>query len=180
MTTTKYPFVWRLLHWIIAAFVIALIAIGLWMVDRAQANIWDDLTNTLYAWHKAIGFIVLLLMFVRVLMRLFSSRPAPAASLSPAMRKISSTVHVLMYVLLVAVPLLGWAGVTAFPALGIAAGISLPALPGIAQDQELAKRIFEIHSTLAIALGCLALLHIAAAIKHRWIDRDEVFERMSL
>ena len=180
MNTIRYALSLRLLHWIIAALVIALVTIGLWMVNRAQADLWDDLTNTLYAWHKALGFAVLLLMIARLIVRLISNTPPPAASLSPALRRISRGVHALLYLLLLAVPLLGWAGVSAFPALIIVEGINLPSMPGIPEDQSLAKRFFEIHSTLAIALAALALLHIAAAIKHRWINKDEVFDRMRL
>ena len=180
MSTIRYALSLRLLHWIIAALVIAMIAIGLWMVNRAQADIWDGLTNALYSWHKALGFTVLFLMIIRVIVRLVSRKPPPVASLSPTVRRISEGVHLLLYLLLLVVPLLGWAGVTAFPALIIVEGINLPAMPGIPTDQSLAKQFFEIHSTLAIALAILAGLHIAAAIKHRWIDKDEVFDRMRL
>jgi len=180
MSTIRYALGLRLLHWIIAALVIALVAIGLWMVNRAQADIWDGLTNALYSWHKALGFTVFFLMTVRVIVRLTSNKPAPAASLSPTVRRVSEGVHLLLYLLLLIVPLLGWAGVSAFPALTIVDGINLPAMPGIPADQALAKQFFEIHSTLAIALAILAGLHIAAAIKHRWINKDEVFDRMRL
>ena len=148
------------------------------MVSRAGADLWDDLTNSLYAWHKAMGFAVLLLMLIRVLVKLFCRKPEPVASLPPTTRKIAASVHGLLYLLLLAVPLLGWAGVSAFPALGINASISLPAMPGIDTDQALAKRIFEIHSTLAFVLMGLAALHIAAALKHWLINKDEVIDRM--
>ena len=180
MSTIRYALSLRLLHWIIATLVIALIAIGIWMVERAQADLWDGLTNTLYSWHKALGFAVLLLMIMRIIVRLISDTPPPATGLSLAVRRISTGVHLLLYLLLLVVPLLGWAGVSAFPALIIVEGVNLPAMPGVPADQSLAKRFFEIHSTLAMALAVLAVLHIAAAVKHRWINKDEVFDRMRL
>jgi len=84
-----------------------------------------------------------------------------------------------MYLLLLVVPLLGWAGVSAFPALITIAGYHLPAMPGIPKDQALAKQIFEIHGTLAMALLILVVGHVAAALKHLFINRDNVFQRMT-
>ncbi|AWB34511.1 TauD/TfdA family dioxygenase [Orrella marina] len=178
MNTRKYPLAGRILHWIVAILVLGLASTGLWMVSRAGADLWDDLTNSLYAWHKAMGFAVLLLMLIRVLVKLFCAQPGPVASLSPATRKIAASVHGLLYLLLLVIPLMGWAGVTAFPALGINANLSLPAMPGISTDQALAKQFFEIHSTLAFVLIGLTALHIAAALRHWLINKDEVLDRM--
>ena len=139
----------RLLHWLTAVFIAALVMLGLWMKERSGANIWDALTNTLYAWHKLIGFLVLLL-----------------------------TAHGVLYLLLLAVPLLGWAGVTAYPALITVGGYNLPAMPGIPQDQALAKQLFEIHGNLALLLAVLALGHLTAALYHLVIKKDGVFQRM--
>jgi cytochrome b561 len=86
--------------------------------------------------------------------------------------------HGLLYVLLVAVPLLGWAGVTAYPALITVAGQHLPAMPLIAQNEALAKQLFAAHGTLALVLGALIIAHICAALKHLFINRDEIFARM--
>ena len=180
MEHEKYPLASRLLHWAVAVLIAGLAATGLWMVSRAGADLWDDLTNSLYAWHKAMGFIVLILMLIRVLVRLLCTQPKPASSLSPTMRKLSASVHGILYLLLLAVPLLGWAGVSAFPALGISGSVSLPGMPGIAQDQGLAKSILEVHANLAFVLLGLAALHIAAALKHWLIDKDEVLHRMLL
>jgi len=86
--------------------------------------------------------------------------------------------HGLLYVLLFAVPLLGWAGVTAYPALITVAGYHLPAMPGITPNEALAKQLFALHGTLAFVLGALVIGHIAAALKHLMFNRDGVFERM--
>ena len=65
----KYPVGWRLLHWLMALMVLTLIPVGLWMASRAEADIWGELTNTLYSWHKLIGFSVLSLMILRIIVR---------------------------------------------------------------------------------------------------------------
>jgi cytochrome b561 len=73
---------------------------------------------------------------------------------------------------------LGWAAVTAYPALITVAGYHLPPMPWVMQNEALAKQLFAIHGLLAFVLGALALGHIAAALMHLLLKRDGVFERM--
>jgi cytochrome b561 len=173
-----YSLIARALHWMTAIFIIILIALGVWMTERAAANLWDALTNTLYGWHKLIGFLVLLLTAIRIIVKLRSKRPPYPPSVGPAALKLSAAVHGALYLLLLVVPLLGWAAVTAFPALITLGGFHLPAMPGIPQDQALAKQLFEIHGNLALVLAVLALAHIAAGLHHLLIKKDGVFQRM--
>jgi cytochrome b561 len=158
--------------------VIILIPIGLWMVSRGTANIWDNLTNALYAWHKAIGFITLWIIVARLLIRLQQQTPDYGGQLSAPTRLLVKCIHGLLYLLLICVPLLGWAGITAYPALNTIGGYNLPALPFVPKSADLAKQLFEIHGTLAIILGILALGHAAAGLKHLLINRDNIFQRM--
>jgi cytochrome b561 len=176
--SSTYSLTSRVLHWITALFIVTLIALGVWMTERAQANLWDALTNTLYGWHKLIGFIVLLLTALRIIVKLRSTRPPYPPSVSAPTIKFAAAAHGVLYLLLIVVPLLGWAGVTAFPALITLGGFNLPPMPGIPQDQALAKQLFEIHGNLAIVLAVLALGHIAAALRHLLIKKDGVFQRM--
>jgi len=175
-----YSIIARALHWITAVCIIALISLGVWMTERAAANLWDALTNTLYGWHKLIGFLVLLLTAVRIVVKLRSSRPPYPASVPPAAFKLAAAMHGALYLLLLVVPLLGWAAVTAYPALITLGGFHLPAMPGIPKDQALAKQLFEIHGNLALVLAVLALGHIAAGLHHLFVKKDGVFQRMWL
>lgn len=167
------------LHWLTVLCLLALFPLGKWMTARAAANLWDDLTNLIYGWHKLIGMAVLILIVLRILAKLISPDPAYEPSVSRTIQVLAKSVHGTMYLLLLAVPLLGWAGVSAFPALITIAGYHLPAMPGIPKDQALAKQIFEIHGTLAMVLLVLIVGHVAAALKHLLIDRDGVFQRMT-
>lgn len=167
------------LHWLTVLCLLALFPLGKWMTARAAANLWDDLTNLIYGWHKLIGMAVLILIVLRILAKLISPDPAYEPSVSRTIQVLAKSVHGMMYLLLLAVPLLGWAGVSAFPALITIAGYHLPAMPGIPKDQALAKQIFEIHGTLAMVLLVLIVGHVAAALKHLLIDRDGVFQRMT-
>jgi cytochrome b561 len=168
----------KTLHWIVALAVIGLVPVGKFMADRGAAGIFDALTNTLYVWHKAIGFTVLLLMIIRIALKFGRGTPAPVETLSPVERLVSGVVHNLIYVLLVLTPLLGWAGVTAFPALITVGGYHLPPMPFVPQDQALAKQIFALHGLSAMALVVLSLMHIGAALMHRVVKKDAVFARM--
>jgi cytochrome b561 len=148
------------------------------MTARAGANLWDDQTNLLYGLHKALGFTVLLLMLLRLVLKLRTAAPAYPASLAPLHILVAKTVHGVLYLLLFAVPLLGWAGVTAYPALITVAGYHLPPMPWVAQNEALAKQLFAVHGTLAFVLAALVICHIAAALVHLLFKRDGVFERM--
>lgn len=176
--TSKYPLSLRVIHWLSFLLILALIILGYWMTNRSGANIWDATTNALYAWHKALGFTILMIVGVRIAVRAYAPRTSAPQSLPLTQRKLIQVVHFSLYVLLIAVPLFGWAGVTAFPALITLGGYNLPAMPGVLVDQALAKRLLEIHGTLAIALIVLALGHIAAALKHLLIDKDGIFNRI--
>lgn len=178
--TKSFSVTQRWLHWIVAMLVLTLLPMGFWMVDRAEADIWDGLTGTLYASHKALGFLVLWLVAWRLILRAVHTAPDYPTSVSPSIQKLAKTTQWLMYLLLLIIPLLGWAGVTAFGALNLFWGMSLPAMPGIAADKVFAKELFAIHGWLAIALCVLLFMHIAGALKHLLVDRDGVFDHMSL
>ncbi|MGB4246681.1 MAG: cytochrome b [Pseudohongiellaceae bacterium] len=177
-SVTKYALSSRILHWLIAVLVLVLVPVGLWMASRAEINLFDDLTNTLYAWHKAIGFSVLLLMVLRIFFKARNAAPVYPDALPRWQVIAAKSLHHLLYVLLIVTPLLGWAGVTAFPALITLGGYDLPAMPFVPQDQALATQLFGVHGVFAITLGVLVTGHIAAAVIHLVIRKDGVFQRM--
>ena len=173
----KYPAGWRVLHWVMALMVLVLIPVGLWMASRAEADIWGALTNTLYSAHKAVGFTVLLLIIVRIFVKVTMNSPPYPETMPRSLQMAARSMHHLIYVLLVLTPLFGWAGVTAFPALTIVGEVSLPGMPFVEENKDLASRLFYIHGWLAITLGVLIAGHIAAALRH-WLRKDGVFQRM--
>ncbi|MDX1491953.1 MAG: cytochrome b/b6 domain-containing protein [Pseudohongiellaceae bacterium] len=177
-TIQRYPLAWRLIHWLSAAAIASLAVIGIWMAERAEADLFDSLTDTLYAWHKGIGFCVLALAIVRVLIKVKATAPAYPASLPKKARIAATSLHHLLYVLLFTTPLLGWASVSAYPALGTVGGLSLPAMPGIPVNEELAGQLFEAHELSAFALIALVTGHIGAALVHGLKLKDGIFSRM--
>jgi cytochrome b561 len=178
MTDQVYRPAQRALHWIIALMIFTLIPVGIWMSNRGEANLWDGLTNSLYSWHKLFGFTALLLIVTRIVVKLRATAPPYPASMTKGEVSAAHAVHGLIYLLMLIVPLAGWAGVTAFPALVTVGGYNLPPMPFVPVNRGLAETFFFIHKVAAISLAVLALGHIAAALRHLIVKKDGVFQRM--
>jgi cytochrome b561 len=163
----------RLMHWLVAVMILGSIAAGLIMVNLKPG----DLQNQLYSTHKAFGIVILALVAVRVLYRLINGAPPPEPSLSPLKRFVSQATHYALYALLIAMPILGWAGTSAFgapvPIFGL---FDMP--PLLAKDQELAKQIFQWHEFGAYAMAALVIIHAGAALHHHFVLKDNVLRRM--
>jgi len=165
------------LHWLLGLSLVALFALGLYMHELP----FSPLRLKLYNWHKWAGMAILALSLVRLLWRVTHRPPALPQALEAAMpgwqRLAHHATHHLLYALFFAVPLLGWAYSSAagFPIVFL--GV-LP-LPDFAPvDPALAELIKPWHAIAAYAMTGLALLHVAAALKHQWVDRDGLLHRM--
>lgn len=166
-----------LLHWLLAAAILGLFALGVYMTDLP----FSPGRLKLYNWHKWAGVTVLLLSLVRLVWRLLRRPPPLPAAVVRAMPRWQAlahhATHHLMYALFFAVPLLGWAYSSAagFPIVWFGQW-PLPDL--VAPNKALAELIKPWHEASAMALIGLAALHIAAALKHQWLDRDGLLLRM--
>ena len=182
IATRRYYLSQRLLHWAIALLVICSLSGGLtlyWLgFEGAQARFGVDGTNLLYTSHKTLGILILLLMMVRIVARAVLGKPEYYQRLPALQRVASETVHGLLYLLLLAMPVLGW--------LATAAG-GFPVeffhwhLPGlIGEDDALSQQLFFWHGVVGFAILGLIVMHIAAAVYHWRVRRDGVMQRMSL
>jgi cytochrome b561 len=163
----------RVLHWAIALGVIGLLAVGWWMQDLPNGPRKIDI----YKLHKSIGLTVLALMSLRIALRL-ADRRRPAAPAMPAwQRRAARASHGLMYLLLLAMPLSGWLYNSAsnFPLKWFDL-FRVPALSG--RDETLKAISGAVHEYAAIALAAIVALHVAAALKHHFGDRDGVLRAM--
>jgi cytochrome b561/polyisoprenoid-binding protein YceI len=179
-----YSGIAKLLHWLIAAFVIALLGVGL-----AMTRISDlQLKYELYQLHKSMGVTVLGLMILRVVWRLTATPPAMPPQMAAWERQAAHGTHVLLYLLLLAMPLTGWATVSAalppfnFPTL-LYSRIPWPHIPFIEQLTLDQKKTVEpllknVHAALGWTLLLLVGLHIAAALRHGFILKDGIMLRM--
>ena len=161
------------LHWLLALALLMSFAVGLYMADLP----FSPQRLKLYNWHKWAGMTILALSLARLLWRL-THRP-PADLPMPAWQaRASHLTHAGLYLLFFAVPLVGWAYSSAagFPVVWF--GV-LPLPDFVPVDKALAEAIKPWHGALAWALAALAALHVAAALKHHFVDRDGLLARMS-
>lgn len=160
------------LHWTVSALVITALAMGWIMTDLVVS----PLKLRVYSWHKWIGVTVLALFFVRGLWRLTHAAPAPLPM--PAWQRLSAAaVHGLLYALMLVQPITGWiySNASGYPIVYLKL-IPLPNLVG--KDKALAASFEEIHGAGGALLAALIGLHVLAALKHHFFDRDDTLRRM--
>ena len=167
----------RFLHWLTVALIAVQLPVGLYMSYRGNTlDLWDKITGGLYNSHKLIGVTILLVVLWRLGYRLFNGAPAHEPTLEPWQKALSRLNHWGMYDLLICVPIAGYIGIALFPALDIFGLFSLPAL--LEPDREAAKTAFSVHRLLVGLLVLLVLVHVAAALFHYFIRKDNVLRRM--
>lgn len=182
---SRYAPVQRAIHWLVALCILCILPLGFYIegyeqeaVDAANAALGPGGFDLLYALHKSFGLTILGLMILRVAARAALGAPAYVRPLSPLVKLAAGTVHLALYVLLIATPVVGWIGVSAYPApadFWFLADLALP----IGADRALSERLLQdVHGPLAFLAAILAAVHILAALKHRLVDRDEVLGRM--
>jgi len=178
----RYALVQRLLHWLIAILVLLALGFGGTIGYFGFSGLRDTFgaagTDFIYTTHKTLGVLVLGFMVLRLLTRFTFGKPAYATPLQAPQRIASQIVHTLFYVLLIAMPVLGWLATASggFPVHLF--NIELPGLIG--RNDDLSKTLFLWHQYVGYALVSLIVLHIAGALYHWRIRRDEVMQRMSL
>jgi cytochrome b561 len=161
------------LHWLLALLLAGTFVLGLYMTGLPSGVA----KLRLYNWHKWAGATILALSLLRLAWRLTHRPPAPPPM--PAwQQRAAAAVQVAMYLLFFTVPLLGWAYSSALGYPLVWFGV-LPLPDWVPQDRELARAIKPWHANAAWALAGLVLLHLAAALKHQWLDRDGLLQRMA-
>lgn len=162
------------LHWLLAAAIAGSFCVGLFMTELQTS----PLKLKLYNWHKWAGVTILALSLLRLVWRL-THRPPPDLLAMPAWQKRAAHfVHRLMYALFFAVPLAGWAYSSAAGFPVVLFGV-WPLPDFVPADKALAEAIKPLHWILAYALAGLALVHVAAALVHHFVDRDGLLRRMA-
>ena len=171
--TDHYPATSKLLHWLVAACVLITAPVAIVM-----ARIGKGLTqDVLYNLHKSLGVLILILMVLRLINRLAAGALAPEAEIEPWQKTVSSIVHTSLYVLLLAMPVVGYIANSAYGATTPFFGLF--ELPGIiGKNEELATQLFTLHRWAGWLVILLVLTHISAALYHYFIRRDTVLKRM--
>ncbi|MCW5634194.1 MAG: cytochrome b [Rubrivivax sp.] len=167
----------RTLHWVTVVLVALQVPVGVWMVYRGNTlNLWDKLTGALYNGHKLVGVTILVLVLWRLAYRFARGAPPDEPTLEPWQRLASHANHWGLYLLLIAVPVAGYVGVSLYPALDIFGLFKLPAV--VAPDKAAASTVFAVHGVLALLLVALVAVHVAAALYHHLVRKDNVLARM--
>lgn len=171
--TGGYPATSKLLHWAVAACVLTTVPVSIAMKNVSEGPVQD----TLYNLHKSLGVLILLLMILRLINRLIAGAPAPDPSIARWQKAVSSAVHGLLYVLLFAMPLVGYLANSTYGATTPFFGLfTLPAIVG--KDEALATKLFAFHMYTGWFVTLLVVMHIGAALQHHFVHRDNVLKRM--
>lgn len=173
-TLSRYGSVPKALHWVIVLGIIA----QYFLAEAGESESVTGGAMTPMNWHMSLGITLLALATVRLLWRLFDRTPAWPAEMRGYERFLAASVHLAFYVLLFAIPISGWLlssvegeGLTLF------GWFELP--PLVAQGSEQREDfIEEVHEVLFNVLFALAIVHVIAALKHHFIDRDSILRRM--
>jgi cytochrome b561 len=174
-SVNRYTSVAVALHWLLALVILVGFIIGFQMADEPPSPTRVRWIN----YHKWIGVTILGLSLLRLLWRLGHRPPALPDSMQPWQQTASNWVHRALYLFFFAVPLIGWAYSSA---LGFhVVYLGLVPLPDLApKNKALADVLIDVHATLAWTLAALVGLHVAAALKHHFVDKDGLLRRMSL
>lgn len=161
------------LHWIMALLIFTAFPLGVYMHDLPLSP--DKLR--LFSYHKWIGVTLFLLAVLRILWRA-THRPPPLPDAMPSWEKLAAqAVHYLLYALIIAIPLSGWLMSSAKGVQTVWFGV-LPLPDLVAKNKELGDLLQGVHVGLNFLLLGLILAHVGAALKHHFIERDEILARM--
>ena len=163
----------KALHWIIVLLIINQWVIGM----RADALPLGMAKLQALAWHKSFGITILGLAVVRLVWRWMNPVPDLAAETKPWERVLAKISHLLLYALIFALPLTGWLMSSAknYPV----SWFKLFQLPDLVSPNEaLFQQMRSLHHSLFAVLVAVAALHVAGALKHHFIDRNDVLRRM--
>jgi len=172
-TPTRYSAVAQLFHWVIAALIVTQFALA-WTADPLQLGARK---LALLARHKSFGMTVLMLAVLRLLWRVKNQPPALPAGMTPFERVVARGTHIAFYILLFVQPLTGWMMSSAKNYSVSWFGLfTWPNLIG--KDENAFNFLRATHDTLSYALFAIAVLHILAAFKHHFWNKDDVLVRM--
>jgi cytochrome b561 len=175
MNTIRHHFspLQRLLHWLMAICILSMLFIGVGMVSTIMPKYVP-----LVSIHKTLGTVIFVLVLIRLAARLYYGAPPLPADLPEPMKLAAELSHYGLYALMIGMPLLGWAmlSASAYP-VELYGGIYLPSI--LPQSDSLRTLLWNAHFYLAFAFFALILMHVAAALFHALVRHDGVFEAMA-
>lgn len=172
MNTTYTP-VAKGLHWLMAVMIMGLLALGIYMHDLPLS----PQKLELYSWHKWFGVTAFLLVWLRLAWRVTHRPPALPESMAPLMRLAAHAGHAALYVLMIAIPLSGWLMSSAKGFQTVWFGV-LPIPDLVGRDKPLGDLLQQVHQALNLLLMLTLAGHVAAALWHHFVLKDDTLRRM--
>lgn len=161
------------LHWLLAAAIFAALGLGMFVLDGMEAT--DPAKIGLLKIHVLGGIAILLFTIVRLVVRIRTPKPLPFVSENKKMDMLASGIHHLLYVLVIVAAASGMALAFSSDLIGILFGHSATPLPKDFEDYA----AHEVHGLVANVLLLTILVHVAGALMHKFILKDDLFSRMS-
>ena len=170
---TRFALRSRLLHWLMAAMLLAMLFIGVAMVASLGSY------HLLLSVHRPLGIAIFIVAIVRLVNRRFSTLPPFPSTMSPRERWVASASERLLYALMLALPLVGWGMLSAgdYPIVMFGAVHLLPILPPWPMLYAALRRT---HTILAYLLFLTFLAHLSAVLFHTLVMRDHLVDRMAI
>ncbi|OGS90199.1 MAG: cytochrome b [Gallionellales bacterium GWA2_60_18] len=161
------------LHWLAALLIFSAFPLGLYVHEMALS----PLKLKLLSYHKWLGVTIFLLTVARIAWRATHTPPPLAATIPLWQQQVAHVLHLLLYILLLLIPLSGWlmSSAKGFPVVYLGL-VQLPDL--VDKDKLLGDLLAEVHKLLNFGLLALVGMHIGAALKHHFIERDDTLRRM--
>lgn len=170
---TRYTTTAVVLHWLI----FGLIACGFALALYLQGLPLSPQKLKYISWHKWIGVTIFTLALARLAWRLACPAPPLPASIPAWQRNVAGATHILLYGLIIVIPIVGWLMSSAFGVPTVYLGVLQLPSP-LARDKELGELLRSAHAFLNYVMLALVIMHVAAALKHHVLDRDDVLSRM--
>lgn len=178
----SYNAVAKFLHWTIGLGILGMIALGWYMGDVPRE---DPMRFTYFQLHKSIGITILLLAVFRIVWRFTHSHPPLPNNMASWETFLAKAIVVLFYLLMIGIPFLGWAMVSSSPKniptilYWTLPWPNLPILPELENKKEISHFCSTLHGYLAYSVLGVVTLHIAGALKHHFIKKDDVLTGMT-
>lgn len=161
------------LHWLIGIMILISFAVGFYMSGLK----FSPEKLKLYNWHKWAGVTIFTLVLIRCVWRLTHAVPPPPAGMPAWQHRVAEATHYVLYALMIVIPLSGWLMSSAKGFQTVYFGVvPLPDL--VSKSEDLGNTLQLIHKSLNYTMIGMVVLHAAAALKHHFIDKDEVLRRM--
>jgi len=173
-TEISYGSVSKWFHWGVALLMIIMLSVGFFMEDIPSKLIRS---NT-FTFHKSVGLIILTLVVFRFFWRVINKNPLERTAMLRWEKVLALFAHRFFYVLLIAMPLSGWLMSTASDHIPHFLWLFKTPMPFVPHSKPLAEFAAGVHWWLAWTILFLLSMHIAAALKHHFVDKDNVLTRM--